>query len=518
VIEVEVHQQLRAILREQGQPLWPHHLTVARLVARGLRLGRSALMQMDPLSHSRGRHRLSYWVSLLIWPGPVIVVAPSAVTQTWLHHDIPQLRNWTQSIKPIQVGDRWPGEDFYGVCITTPESWLRDRIHREGRFPPGIPTVFDSADELETLAVQQLTLTLEPADWQSLMLACPCQTDAIRDAQAQITQAIYQHPQNPYEAGLGDPTELAPLRQLLTDLANADYPAPLPPRWQRFAEAISQPHTFSPQPFLWYSVLRRQGQFQLHCTPAQPCKALEPIWAQQPLLLLGSALDLDPDAGIYRQRLGLGDMTCIGFGGDRHDEALHLYQPSSLPMPNTPDFQPALLRELRKLLMHQEITDQTSRPTVLLVGDMPLKTRIGSILAAEFGSRVQVERTCLEDNGILVTGWEFWQTHQMVLPAPAVLAIATLPLPTLEHPLVAGRVAAYKQMRQDWFRLYLLPMALTTLQRSIAPVRASQGLLALFDTRVIHRSYGQQILTALQPVAQFSHWERGIFSELPPWD
>jgi len=37
------------------------------------------------------------------------------------------------------------------------------------------------------------------------------------------------------------------------------------------------------------------------------------------------------------------------------------------------------------------------------VGDMPLRSQVGAILAAEFGSRVQVE-TCLDDNGILVTG------------------------------------------------------------------------------------------------------------------
>jgi ATP-dependent DNA helicase DinG len=91
------------------------------------------------------------------------------------------------------------------------------------------------------------------------------------------------------------------------------------------------------------------------------------------------------------------------------------------------------------------------------------------------------------------------------LSAPHLLAIATLPLPSLENPLVTARVAFYKEQRRDWFRLYLLPAALNELQRAIAPVRERQGVVAIFDSRVIHRSYGQQILAALSPFARIDY-------------
>jgi ATP-dependent DNA helicase DinG len=152
--------------------------------------------------------------------------------------------------------------------------------------------------------------------------------------------------------------------------------------------------------------------------------------------------------------------------------------------------------------------------TVVLINDTPLKAQVGSVLAAEFGSRVQVERTCLDDYGILVTSWEFWQQHQAVLPAPHLLVITTLPLPSLENPLVAGRVAHYKRLRQDWFRLYLLPEALSELQRAIAPVRESQGVVALLDNRVNHRSYGQQILNALSPLARIDYIDPSLFHQM----
>ena len=78
-------------------------------------------------------------------------------------------------------------------------------------------------------------------------------------------------------------------------------------------------------------------------------------------------------------------------------------------------------------------------------------------------------------------------------------------MPSLENPLVAARVKDYKQLRQDWFRLYLLPAALMALQRAVFPVRSARGLVALLDSRVIHRIYGTQVLAALAPYARLNY-------------
>jgi ATP-dependent DNA helicase DinG len=177
-------------------------------------------------------------------------------------------------------------------------------------------------------------------------------------------------------------------------------------------------------------------------------------------------------------------------------------------MPNTPRFQDALIQQVRTLLT---VSSHVKGLAVLLVGDVPLKAQLGAVLAAEFGSRVQVEKTGLDDRGILITGWEFWRQHQNAIPAPQLLMIATLPIPSLENPLVAGQVAYYKQQRLDWFRLYLLPAALRELQRAIAPVRESQGVVALLDNRVNHRSYGRQVLSALSPFARINYLDASWF-------
>jgi ATP-dependent DNA helicase DinG len=524
VIEVEVHQQLRTFLREQGEPQWHHHLTMARLVARALRLGRSALIQTGAFSGHHGCYRLSYLVPILLWHDPVILVATEAVQQRLLMVEIPRLRQWMKITKPIRTGDRWISPDFQGLLLTTPQAWLSDRLHNLNHFPSGIPILIDGVDDLETWAHDELTASIQPTHWDELMLAYPDQADTILNARVQLTKILFQHPANPYDCHLIEPAEQEILRELYLSLqqsecnpAYTEVDAPqlspptcrFPPIWQKFWHRL---HT--PEALVWADMNRRQGQFLLHCGAVEVASALAKIWSQQPVVLVGSALDLDATATIYRQRVGLEDLTCLKFSPDRQAEAIQLYLPDRIPMPNTPEFQAALLQQIRALL---SISTTVQGLTVILIGDVPLKAQIGSILAAEFGSRVQVEKTCLDDNGILVTGWQFWRQHQPVLPTPHLLAIATLPIPSLEHPLVAGRVAYYKHQRQDWFRLYLLPEALSELQRAIAPIRDRQGVVALFDSRVIHRSYGQQVLSALSPLARINYLDKGLFSPVNEW-
>ncbi len=508
MIEVEVHSSLRAFLREQGQPSWPHHLTMARLVARALRLGRPALIQTGS-THSS--YRLSYLAPALIWPGPVILVAPVSVQQWLLRVEIPRLQQWIGTDKAIQTGDSFPDERFHGLLITSPASWLTGKLEGHQWFPTGIPTLIDGADDLEGWARDQLQACIQPGDWDELMLGRPQQADLIRDVRVRLTKAVFQHPPNPYECCLIEAGEQDTLRQLfevLQPVAGEDRYRYLPTPWKYFWQCWQRSGQL-----MWAEIARSQGQFSLYCQPVEVATALSQVWSQQPVVLIGEALDLEASASVYRQQLGLGDLTCLKFSPDRQSELIQLYLPDGLPMPNTPRFQDALLQQVCTLLT---LRTNVKGLAVLLVGDVPLKAQLGAILAAKFGSRVQVEKTDLDDKGILVTGWEFWRNHQGVLPAPELLMIATLPIPSLENPLVAGQVAYYKQQRLDWFRLYLLPAALRELQRAIAPVRASQGVVALLDNRVNHRSYGRQVLSALSPFARINYLDASWFRSDAP--
>lgn len=502
MIEVEVHQQLRAFLREQGEPYWPHHLTIARLVARALRLERSALIQIGSPSSC---YRLSYLAPMLIWPEPVILVAPEPVQQRLLKVEIPRLYQWMQINKPICVEHHWPSIDFQGLLLTSPETWLRNHLTQQDCFPAGVPTIVDGVDDLETWVRQELTVSLQPKDWDDLMLALPAQAEMIRNARVQLTRAVFQHPTNPYDCYLVDQAEQDVLERLYSALTPSLESTTSPKPWRQFWQQFQSNGMLT-----WFEGFRRQGQFALHCAPIEVAPTLRDVWSRQPVVLIGGTFDLCSEALLYRQRLGLGELTSLKFSPDPHGESIQLYLPDGIPMPNTAQFQAALIQQVHQLL---NVSTLVEGLTVLIVDDLPLKTQVGSVLAAEFGSRVQVEKTCLDGNGVLVSGWEFWQQHQEVLPAPHLLAIATLPIPSLEDPRVAGRVAYYKNLRQDWFRLYLLPETLNKLQRAVAPVRERQGVVALLDSRVIHRSYGKQVLAALSPWARVNYLDSSLFTQ-----
>jgi ATP-dependent DNA helicase DinG len=73
VTEVEVHNLLKDFIRQEGNRGWHHHLTMARLVTRALRLGSSALMQTES---SSDKYCLSYLMSALVGDWSVIIVTP----------------------------------------------------------------------------------------------------------------------------------------------------------------------------------------------------------------------------------------------------------------------------------------------------------------------------------------------------------------------------------------------------------------------------------------------------------
>jgi ATP-dependent DNA helicase DinG len=48
---------------------------------------------------------------------------------------------------------------------------------------------------------------------------------------------------------------------------------------------------------------------------------------------------------------------------------------------------------------------------------------------------------------------------------------------------------------------------LRILHRAIAPMRSSQGIVAIFDNRIDRRIYGQQVLASLNPMVRINYAE-----------
>ena len=480
LLESQVHGLLKAYLREHREINFPHHLTIARLVARALRLGRSSLIQTGTEVE---RYTLSYLIPILLSSEPVLLVVPEALQVQLVEQDIPHLQNWlkTQTTETKYTNLK--------IIVTSFADWLSDRLYALGKFPDFIPTVIIQAEDIETWAREQLTLSLTPEDWLEQLQQADSQQQTITTVKVKITQNLYQHPPNPYSCYGLDESIQAELDGLWTNLAALGLLSPAMARFWRQWRSGEQ--------ILWASLQRNTGQFQLFLAPHSVTESLSKIWTRQPVVILGQFVDKQ-----IKTTLGLEYILQINFAPDSQRELIQLYSPKRFPFPNTPEFQPAVYKEIHQLIT---LTTHLNRGLVILVDDLPLKAQLAAILASEYGSRVQVESQDLPNNGILVSGWEFWCQQSRQFCPPELLIMVTLPLPSVEHPVVASRVTYYKQKRQDWFRSYLLPTALNKMQKAITPLRNNQGTLVILDNRVNYRSYGNDILQALEPCGRINH-------------
>jgi ATP-dependent DNA helicase DinG len=500
-IEVTTHTVLRDLLRHQpGIINWNHHLTMARLVARGLRLSTSSLIQTGIATHRlEGKYRLSYLIPALLWQESVTIAISPDFQDRLIKTELPQLQQWLGTSKSVYCGDKSPIPAFNGLWITNPQSWLNLQLHQPKLLSRN-PIIIDGADDLENWVQELLTIRLIAQDWNNLRTNQSSKIwEQIIEIKIQLMAAFWQRPINPYNCYLLDTSErflIDSLRQLII--------AQAPPRWQKFYQEL-----FKPDRLVWVQIDRTLGIFTLAITPTNLVAELAPIWQRQASLLITSAVDLTAKAIGYRQELGLGNITSVKFALDRQNDTIKLYIPRWVPMPNTSKFQPVLIDEIKHLL---NLTSTRPNFVVILIQDTPLKAQIATILAAEWGTRVQVEQTNLDESNILVSGWDFWQQHQDDLPIPQLMIIATLPIPSLEDPLVAAKVSFYKQQRQDWFRLYLLPTGLRILHRAISPMRSTKGVVAIFDNRIDRRIYGKQVLASLNPAIRIDYAD---LSQLP---
>ena len=487
-IEVTTHIILRDLLRHQPTiDGWNHHLTMARLVARALRLSKSALIQTGiPTHRAAAPYRLSYLIPALLWDDAVTIAIPSVFQTDLIEDHIPQLQHWLGTSKPVYCGETPPPLGFGGLWIVDPRTWLRLQLYHPESIATH-PIAIDGADDLENWAQELLTVRLNTQDWDRLRLSQPAQIgEEIIAVKISSIEALWKRPLNPYNCYLLDTNDrlaIESLGKLLT--------SELPPNWQQFYQELVQPERL-----VWAEIDRIRGTFSLAIMPTDLVARLAPIWERQPTIFITSAVDLNNKAIGYRQELGIGEVTSVKFPLDRQADLYKLYIPRWMPMPNTSKFQPVLVSEIKHLL---KLIDDRPKFVVILIQDTPLKAQLAAALAAEWGRRVQVERTDLTAANILVSGWEFWQQYQDDLPVPELIIIATLPIPSLEDPLVAAKVSFYKQQKQDWFRLYLLPTGLRILHRAIAPMRSSHGIVAIFDNRIDRRIYGKQVIAALNP-------------------
>ena len=475
MLEALAHQQLKALLRLEGETRWPHHLTLSRLAARSLRRSDQTLVRLAPGSDPSWL--LALLVPIALTDTGLALVVSEGLRQRLLQVELPRLQAAGLTL-PCWEGPAAPPQA---------RLWLLDhhqlvqawRAQALGARQLVIP----EAENLELLLRSALGLVIENHDWEVLRRSLPAASTGLLGLHERLSRRIFAHPQGPVEQVGVSPEEEAPLRQLLA-LMEA-----LPEPWSQWLASGGSDWVS------WATVNPSLLRWQLHRQPLDPLAALAGLFADRGALLVGELpsggrLGSPGNAG---SRAGFRPQVEVALGDPPLQDPLPVFAPAGQPLPNSPHFASHLLDQARRLVLGQEGL------TLVLLDDDGLRRGLTSGLAAEFGSRVVHQDTAPDSNGVICASWGWWLDQQARLPAPCQVIACTLPLASLESPLTAAQVQALRQQGRDWFRELLLPEALGRLQRAVANLRRSGGRLAVLDGRMRRRGWGRQVMTALEP-------------------
>ncbi|MEB3266792.1 MAG: helicase [Cyanobacteriota bacterium] len=466
MLEASAHVQLKALLRQEGVPRWPHHLSLSRLVGRSLRRRDHTLIRLAAGSDP------SWWISLLVplalGDSPPVLVLRGDSRRRLLQVEWPRLR--AAGLAP-PLWDNLTAPADRALWLLEPGDLVK--AWRQGQLGDR-QLVIPEAEQLEHELRQALSVTLGPADWDRLWRSHPHAEPSLAALHRRLGARVLTQP-----GGTSRPVRLcasdeAPLRQLLALLE------PLPEPWSSWL------HCGHDNWCSWARVDPTLLQWQLVRQPLQPLRHLDDLFRNRGVVLIGDTVG---DGAHY----GLKAAVEVALADPPQEEPLPLYAPSRQPLPNTPRFADHLLDQCRRLVLGQ------GGLTVVLVDDGNLRTTLAAALAAEFGSRVCHQTTAPDSNGVLCASWDWWLAEQQRLPLPCQVVVALLPIASLEDPLTAARVDELRQQGRDWFRELLLPEAIARLQRSLFGLRRGGGRLAVLDGRLRGRSWGGQVLRALDP-------------------
>ncbi|MGH2487509.1 MAG: ATP-dependent DNA helicase, partial [Ktedonobacterales bacterium] len=125
---------------------------------------------------------------------------------------------------------------------------------------------------------------------------------------------------------------------------------------------------------------------------------------------------------------------------------------------------------------------------------------------------LEVERAALNGEptpgGAVLFGLKsFWEGVDVAGEALSLVAVDKLPFDPPDDPVNEARITKMKELGENWFGDYVLPLAILRLKQGIGRLlrtKDDRGVMAILDTRLHTKGYGRQVLAALPPARRVS--------------
>jgi len=187
-----------------------------------------------------------------------------------------------------------------------------------------------------------------------------------------------------------------------------------------------------------------------------------------------------------------------------------LYLPKHLPEPGRDGPSKEVLEELAELIdaaggrtlalfsswRGVEMADEYLRK---VLAELPIK-----VITQRRGDSVGalVEKFSDDPTSILIGTLSLWQGIDVPGPACTLVAIDRIPFPRPDEPVMAARAAEADEAGGSGFRQVSLPRAALLLAQGTGRLIRSiddRGVVAILDSRIVHKSYGSILLNSMPP-------------------
>ena len=472
MLEVNSHKHLKKYY-QNNLALWPHNLTLTRLISRSLRRKDNTFIQLSSDSKN-------YWwpgllIPLCLHKNNVVLILSEKHRRQLFEVELLKLRSSQLFFDYIEGVELIPSDKkilvlkYQDLIFANEKGLLKNR-----------QLIFPESEFMSNELRESMSIKITPRDWEELIDSHSSFATSIIEFHERLSLRLFSQSVTTDGVIRIDNREILTLKEILKN----NLPSAMP--WKRAFNAMNNEWV------TWAQLDDQKLSWDWYIQPLVPLQTLTGLLSENTLLLLTNSgendsffLDLNSKKISFTVKANLGNVL--------DQEPIPLFVPTRQPLPNTSHFYRYTLRQCQRLILGR------IHATIILVDDLQLRLQLASELAGKFGLRVVHETTNIETNGIICCSCNWWIMNQHYLPIPDQLIFPMIPFPTLESPWIAARVEMLKHQGRNWFREFLLPEALVILRKSVAIIRDEDTRVAILDGRMHYRSWGKLIFEALEP-------------------
>lgn len=273
---------------------------------------------------------------------------------------------------------------------------------------------------------------------------------------------------------------------------------------------IRQPE---PDYIYWVETSRwgRTSRILLNATPINVSQMLKEnlFDTKESVVMTSATLATNRNFDYFKKRIGINECReLLVHSPFNFKEQVKIHIPSPMPDPNSSEFIPAAIREIKhylKLTHGKAFVLFTSYKMMDEVYEevAPYLAEIGIDAFKQGGelSRTDMLQAFREDtNSVLFGTSSFWEGVDVRGEALSNVVITKLPFEVPTHPVMEARVKQIKEQGGNDFLEFSLPEAILRLKQGFGRLirtQTDQGIVVILDSRIRTRSYGKLFLDSL---------------------